>query len=155
VDSADLWTARDMSGAYAELEHPADLFLEIRARNLPELFENALFAFYDQVADLRGMAADRELLIEASGPSVPETLRNLLTEVLYHFDTEGFVGAAATVNVESTDASGLRVVAHVFGHPADRAHNALLTEVKAITYHRLEATPEAGGGWRATVLLDV
>ena len=39
-----------MSGAYVELEHPADLFLEIRAPDLPTLFGNALYALYDQAS---------------------------------------------------------------------------------------------------------
>ena len=39
---------------YEELDHPADLFLEITGQDLPTLFENALFALYDQVAELEG-----------------------------------------------------------------------------------------------------
>jgi len=169
------WASREMSGAYVELEHPADIFLEIRAPDLPELFDNALYAFYDHVVELSSITPHRELLLEVWAPSAAEALRSLLAEALYHFETEGFVGAAAAIEVDQAappdrrmpgghgdqvDAGdpefpGMRVKARVLGEKADRVHHTLLAEVKAVTYHRLEVSREDDGGWRATVLLDV
>ena len=174
MDGVEPWTSREMSGAYVELEHPADLFLEIRAADLPELFENGLYALYDHVVELSGITPHRELLLEVWAPSAAEALRSLLTEALYHFETEGFVGAAAAIEVapappdrrtsngrgDAVDAGepaspGMRVKARVFGEKADRAHHTFLAEVKAVTYHRLEVSGDDERGWRATVLLDV
>ena len=49
----------------------------------------------------------------------------------------------------------VQVTAHLHGETIDKRRHTLLTEVKAVTYHRLtvDRTPE--GGWRATVLFDV
>lgn len=184
------WVARDMSGAYVELEHPADVFLEIRGPSLEELFENGLYAFYDHAADLRGVSSGQEMRLEISGASPAEALRGLLAEALYRFETDGFVGAAAEVEIHSatpqppgtspgvwsgaalgasSDAprppgappgavqtsSAVRVAAKVFGERVERTRHTLLAEVKAVTYHRLEAWAEPGNGWKATVLLDV
>jgi SHS2 domain-containing protein len=175
MECIEPWTNREMSGAYRELEHPADIFLEIRARDLPELFENALYAFYDHAVELSGISARRELLLEVWAPSNAEALRELLAEALFHLETQGFIGAAAAVEVdqaappdrristrrgEAAEAGrplslGTRVKARLIGEKADDTNRTFLAEIKAVTYHRLEATRADDGAWKATVLLDV
>lgn len=164
-----------MSGAYVELEHPADLFLEIRAPDLPALFGNALYALYDHVVELTAVTPRQEMLLDVWAPSAAEALRRLLAEALYHFDAEDFVGAAAGIEVDpaappdrgkpgdsgdtavaaDTAAVGMRVKARVFGEKADKSRHTFLSEVKAVTYHRLQVWHGDVGGWRATVLFDL
>ncbi len=149
-----LWNRRDMDGAYVELDHPADVWLEVRADTLPTLFEHALYAFYRQVVDLDGVRPTREVRLEADGESVEDCLRALLTEALFLLETEGFLAAGAHVCTCDAEGPRMRVTVHLWGETADRARHSLLAEVKAVTYHRLtvDSTP---AGWRATVLLDV
>jgi SHS2 domain-containing protein len=146
---------RKRTGVYAELEHPADLFLEIWGRDLPELFENALFALYDQLAELEGFETRRKETITVQAPNPADALRALLSEALYRFATDGFVAARAEIGVQTTVAGQVQVQAQLHGETIDKRRHTLLTEVKAVTYHQLavEAAPE--GGWRATVLFDV
>jgi SHS2 domain-containing protein len=155
------WDAERRAAAYTELEHPSDLFLEIYGRDLPELFENALFAFYDQVAHIAGFEARRELTLSVREPGLDEALRALLSEALYRFDTEGFVAVGGEVIVEGPEAGppgampgDWRLLARLWGDNADRERHELLHEIKAATYHRLGVTA-VDGGWKATVLFDV
>ncbi len=99
------WAARDRAEVYAELDHPADLFLEITGSDLPTLFENALFALYDQVAVLAGFEARRELTITVREAAPPDALRALLAEALFRFETEGFVAVGAEVSVDDARAA--------------------------------------------------
>jgi len=149
------WDPGARGEAYAELEHPADLFVEVWGGDLPALFENALFALYDQMAELEGFGSERAETIEVSGQNPEEALRSLLSEGLYRFAAEGFVAARAELDVSTAPDGAVRVTAHLHGETIDKRRHTLLTEVKAVTYHRLavERTPE--GGWRATVLFDV
>ena len=166
------WAARDRAKVYVELDHPADLFLEITGDNLPTLFENALFALYDQVAVLAGFEDRRELTITVREAAPPDALRALLAEALFRFETEGFVAVGAEVSVgtlarpadgEETGQAGgaggapegLQLTARLWGENADKRRHTLSTEVKAVTYHRLEVAQTPGGEWRATVLFDV
>jgi SHS2 domain-containing protein len=166
------WASRDRVGAYQELEHPADLLLQITGRDLATLFENALFAFYDQVAELGGFRADREVVITVWGASPSDGLRELLSEALFRFETERFVAVGAQVTIESTTfpegtgpaegesgagpgADGVTAVARLWGENATRDSRALGTEIKAVTYHRLALERTPGGAYRATVLFDV
>ena len=171
------WDPGRRAHAYSELEHPSDLFLEIHGRDLQELVENSLFAFYDQVAQIEGFGTRRELTLSVREPGLDEALRSLLSEALYRYDTEGFVAAGGEVTVEGsphgeaarpgeagTDeartgtagpaAQEWSLLARLWGDNADREHHTLLREVKAITYHRL-AVSRSGDGWKATVLLDI
>jgi SHS2 domain-containing protein len=95
------WDPAGRASAYTELEHPADLFLEIRGGDPAELLEHALFAFYDQIADIEGFEARRELTLRVRAARLDEALRSLLSEALYLFDTEGFVAAGGEVTIES------------------------------------------------------
>jgi SHS2 domain-containing protein len=153
------WDLRRRADAYTELEHPSDLFVEVRGRDLPGLLQNALFAFYDQVAQLEDLEARRELTLSVREPGLDEALRALLSEALYHFDTEGFVAVGGQVEVrtapgaETGAGAGWYVLARLRGQTAVR-RGLLLREIKAVTYHRLQVLHDEGG-WRATVLLDV
>jgi SHS2 domain-containing protein len=163
------WGLLDMSGAYRQLEHPADIFLEIEGRDLGQLLGNALYAFYSQIAEVERVEPRELVVIEVAPIRVDEMVRAVLAEALYRFDTEGFVGAAVTVRVCEEDGAdagptrprtpdgdqGLRVRAEIWGERLHRPTDLLLTEVKAVTYHRLQARRRPEGVWRATVILDV
>jgi SHS2 domain-containing protein len=150
------WDLGRRASAYTELEHPSDLFLEIRGEHPRELLENALFAFYDQIAELDGFEPRLEVTLDARGEGLDDALRALLSEALFRADTEGFVAAGGRVAIDEDDDSPgpWRVSARLWGENADRARHSLLREVKAVTYHRL-AVSHSGNGWSATVLLDL
>jgi SHS2 domain-containing protein len=149
------WRPKDRAAAYRELEHPADLFLEIRGHDLPELVEHALFALYDEIADLERFETRGELTLRVSESELDEALRSLLSEALYYIDTRGFVATAAEIQIEQAAPVGWTLVARLWGEHADRERHPLLTEIKAVTYHQLRVEQVLGGSWRATVLLDV
>lgn len=146
-----------MSAAYLELEHPADLLLEIHGRSLEDLFENALFAFYSQVADPTEIPPLEPATFAVLERSPDEALRAVLAEALYRFDTEGYVAGAASVKaVTDADLPELvRVTASLCGTRPPRRPGDLLTEIKAVTYHQLTVKEVAPDTWRATVLFDV
>ena len=165
------WASWRREGVYEELEHPADLFLLISGSDLPGLFENALFALYDQMAVLSGFEARQEIVIDAKETSLAEALRALLVEALYRFAVGGFIAVGAEVDVDapttaedSSDIAGsgadaapadVRVSAQLWGETADKRRHTLLTEIKAVTFHRLSVARAPDGTWRATVLLDI
>lgn len=188
-----------MSAAVRELEHPADIFLEIRGRDPDELFENALYALYSQMVDLAAVGDNQGLVVRVQGSSLEDALRALLAEALYRFETQGFAAGKAKVKVrvkvsvpgdrtgassgtanagggptQGSDGAGpaagegvantvidastgrgrVKVTANLWGgRPVSR--DSVLTEVKAVTYHRLSVLRDPAGLWRATVLFDV
>ena len=155
VEEPRHWDPDSRDEVYSDLDHPADVFVEIWGEDLPELFENALFALYDQVAELQGFGTGREETITVMGPGAADALRSLLSEALYLFETEGFVAARAEVDVQTTSPDQVQVTARLDGETLDRERHTLLSEVKAVTYHQLAVERVPEGGWRASVLFDV
>jgi SHS2 domain-containing protein len=149
------WTTADRGRAYKELDHPADIFVEVYGRDLPSLFENALFALYDQLTQVEEFETTSKRQISVKSSSVPDALRALLSEALYLFGTQAFVATHAAVRVESAPGGETEVVADLKGDIHNRERHAVLSEVKAVTYHQLKAEQLPDGGWRATVLFDV
>jgi SHS2 domain-containing protein len=154
AETAERWHPEERDKVYTELDHPADIFLEVWGADLPTLFENALFALYDQLAELAGFEACHEETIMVSGATAAEALRALLSEALYRFESARFVAARAKVVVEEVG-STLEVSAELHGEKAHPTRHTLLSEVKGVTYHQLTAERAPEGGWRATVLFDV
>lgn len=153
------WTPTDRAAAYRVLDHPADLWLELFAADLPRLFDQGLVALYDNLVALPDVRETESRTVAAAGDSVADALRALLAEALFLFDTQGFLAAGATVTVEGgasvEEGVPTAVRAELYGEPLDRDRHELLAEVKAVTFHRLQAEALPDGGWRATVLLDV
>ncbi len=149
------WRSGAQPGVYAELDHPADVFLEIWGRDLPALFENALFALYDQMAELEGFETGLKKTITARAAGPAEALRALLSEALYRFETKGFVATRADLSVRTLAGGDVEAIAELHGENIDKSRHTLLTEVKAVTYHQLSVEVVPDEGWRATVLLDV
>ncbi|MCZ7664990.1 MAG: archease [Thermoleophilia bacterium] len=153
-----LWATRAMNEVYRELEHPADLWLEIRGDDPESLSEHALYALYASMVHLERVRPLEERTLQAQAGHLAGALRRLLAEALYLFDAEGYVAGAATVGLSAGEPGGPGAVAleaRVWGEVFDPCRHERLSEIKAVTYHQLSAGPATEGGWRATVLLDV
>jgi SHS2 domain-containing protein len=149
------WEPEDRKGAYADLNHPADVFLEVWGKGLSELFENALFALYDHLAELEDFETGRNETITVEEADPAAALRALLSEALYRFAAHKFVAIRAKIEVKTTATSQVRVEAHLSGETIDERRHTLIDEIKAVTYHQLSVEAQPEGGWRATVLFDV
>ena len=73
-----------------------------------------------------------------------------LSELLYLHDVENLL--FKEFKVVSVGEDGLKAIAK--GEPFQEGVHAIKTEVKAVTYHRLEVRKK-NGGWRAQVIFDL
>lgn len=131
-------------------EHTADLGLSVEAPDLPSLLAEAGRGLTTIIAgDLEQVrpATVREIRVE--GTDVAYLLFDWLNEVLFAFESERVLLREFDVRV---DERGLSATAR--GETYDPARHRLQHEVKAITYHGLEARRE-GGGWQARVIVDI
>ncbi|MBI4545484.1 MAG: archease [Gemmatimonadetes bacterium] len=133
------------------LDHTADVGLELRARDLPELFRRAaagmLLLLYGSVREVEqaGAAERREIVLEAE--DVASLLALWLRELLYLHDVHGLACQEAEFPV--LHERGLSARVH-----CTRPPGAPLRELKGVTYHGLRAE-RRGGEWRARVIFDV
>jgi SHS2 domain-containing protein len=143
-------------GRFRWAEHTGELELEIEAGSEEAVYAAAVHAVSELLEDAeragagsrrrgraRAAATSRDIAVEA--PDRARLLAELLGEVAFLAETEGFVPEA----IERLAVDGRRLEASVRGHRGDPPHL-----VKAVTYHRLAFDADADG-WRATVVLDV
>jgi SHS2 domain-containing protein len=132
------------------LDHTADIGLVIYGENLKALFGNAGEAFFRLITDLRKVRRRIERRINIGGESLDRLMVDWLSELLYLHDVENLLFKG--FKVESVGKDGLKAI--VKGEAFREGVHVIKTEVKAVTYHRIEVRQEKGG-WRAQVILDL
>jgi len=132
------------------LDHTADIGIIVYGENLKALFENAGKAFFHLITDLRKVRARIERKIIIKGESLDRLMVDWLSDLLYLHDVESLL--FKEFEVESVGKDGLKAIAK--GEPFQERVHAIKTEVKAVTYHRIEVRQEKGR-WRAQVIFDL
>ena len=105
-----------------------------------------------------------EEAISAEGEDLPDLLHAWLTEILFHavseakvydrFEVSRISPSSSGAPGSGTGGDGWRIEGTARGEAFDPARHALLTELKAVTYHDL-SVGEKNGRFEATALFDV
>jgi SHS2 domain-containing protein len=132
------------------LDHTADIGLVVYGENLKALFENAGEAFFRLITDLRKVRRRVERRINIGRESLDRLMVDWLSELLYLHDVENLLFQG--FKVESVGKDGLKAI--VKGEPFREGVHVIKTEVKAVTYHRIEVRQE-NGRWRAQIIFDL
>lgn len=134
---------------YRQVEHTADVKVEIYGRDLGELFSNACFCIFDVMLDSNRIRGQNSAPVSLESRELPELFMDWLRELLFHFSTRSFAVAGVAV----ADVDERHINATLFGEPFDLERHGLKVELKAPTYHQfsIEKSPD---GYRATVVFD-
>jgi len=132
------------------LDHTADIGLVVYGEDLKALFENAGKAFFHLITDLRKVRRRIERQIDIGGESLDRLMVDWLSQLLYLHDVENLLFKG--FKVESVGKDGLKAV--VKGEPFRDGIHVIKTEVKAVTYHRIEVG-QKNGHWRAQIIFDL
>lgn len=135
---------------YREIEHTADIGIEVEAENAPELFAAAAQALYGLLADPSGIRPKNEILVSTAGAGWEELLQAWLSELLAEFNLEGFVGNRC----EITRIEAGHVEGKIKGEKLDLKRHRFHTEIKGVTYHQLKVWQD-DDKWHARVIFDV
>jgi SHS2 domain-containing protein len=135
---------------YRVLPHTADAKIEGRAADVDTLFAEMARGLYSMVVvDPARLRSRNRKRVEIPASRLDDLLLDWLSELLFLFETERWLGCDFEIRV---DHHGLR--GSVGGESYDPKRHRLDHEVKAITYHGLEVTPD-DSGWRADVIVDI
>ena len=133
-----------------EIEHTADLGIEVTASDLPALFAAAGEALFALIVDPKTVEARDEIAVAATGNGAEDLLHAWLCELLAQFNVNGFVGKSCEIR-ELTEKG---VYGRIKGEKLDLTRHGFHTEIKGVTYHDFKAWEE-GGVWKARVIFDV
>ncbi len=135
---------------FREIDHTADLGIEVEGDTVQELFRRAGLALFSLMVSPEGVGAkeNREVSIEAEGWE--DLLHDWLSRLLYVFLLDGFIAQT----IEVTEITADRVQARLVGEKLDFDRHDFYTEIKAVTYHQLSVTCK-DGLWQARIIFDV
>jgi SHS2 domain-containing protein len=132
------------------VETTADVGLLVWGKTDGELFCNAAAGLFRVLATPRGVGSGSVRTVSVRGLDEPARLVAWLSDWLYLFDAEGFIGRTFMVDTMEGDI----VTGRGWGDSYDPGRHQLLSEVKGITYHGLEISRD-GPRIRARLVLDV
>lgn len=146
------------------LDHTADVGVEIRAPDLEGLLTGAVDGMTGLILGEERPGEENRRTVRVQGGDAALLLRNLLREVLYLHEAEGFAVARTTVSVDGQpeaappgvsrdEAAGYwTATAELYGGPDP---GPPVRELKGVTLHGLEARQTDEGGWFGRVIFDV
>ena len=135
---------------YEIIDHTADLGILIKGKDLPTLFHNACTALLDIMISGNSHEKPKSIKLNVTGTDLPDLMVRWLGEILYFFDGEGLIASSTTIYSVSNN----NLKASLFTVAFDPEIHKILTEIKAVTYHRIEVT-EKNGIWEARVIFDL
>ncbi len=141
-----------MKKKFRYLNHTADAKFQAFGRNLEEAFANAALATASLMWNPEKVGPNVSYPVAVEGRDLEQILVRFLEEIVYFFETKGFLlHSTEDLRVEKTpDGYRLRGVFRGDHHSAD---HALFGEVKAVTYNEIKV--ETGEGVTLQVVLDI
>lgn len=134
---------------YEQLDISGDVSLRIWGANLEELFTNAAEGLSELITDLSGIKETEIKEVVLSSERNEDLLVNWLNELIFLFDTYGFIGKRFEVSLKS-DTLKATISGGIFNVEINEGR--LL--VKAATYHRL-SLKKNNAQWEAVVVFDI
>jgi SHS2 domain-containing protein len=120
------------------LEHTADAYIAAYGKNLAQAFENAALAMFETMTDIKGVREIEENSLEVVAKDEQDLLFSWLEALLLKFEVESILYSRFEVNSIEKTPEGYVLKARMWGEPFNRKRHMSRTDVKAVTYHRME-----------------
>ena len=118
--------------------------------DLGELFANAAAGMYSLITDLDNVSPKKSIEIQASGNSLEGLLVAWLNELIFHFDTYGFIGR----DIHIQKLANTLIMSTLDGEDFDPERHGRGLLIKAATYHKLKIERKEDH-WEADVIFDI
>ena len=124
--------------AFEFLEHTADVYIAAYGSTLKEAFGNAALAMFEVMTDTKTVKTRFMDDLKAEGEDEGGLLYSWLECLLIKFDVDGNLYSKFNVEKIERGSGGYFLEGKAWGEPYDPERHPSRTEVKAITYHRME-----------------
>ncbi|MCX8021606.1 MAG: archease [Syntrophorhabdaceae bacterium] len=138
----------DINERYKIIDHEADVGFEVYGESLEGLYKNATEALFSLILE-RGTDVPSEKGKRIDLKDGETLLVSFLNELLYMWETEGFIPRELSLKVKENQVTG-----SIIGAIFDPTRDNIIREVKAVTYHTFSLTCE-NGIYRAKIIVDI
>jgi SHS2 domain-containing protein len=149
-----------MKKIFNELEHTADIAIEVYGKTLSELFQNALTAFYSILFALDDLSSlpkgQDEFQMKLKEDDLETLLHTFLSELNYLFTVKYTIlypVQELTIQSSKKDEITLELKARTVS-PVPQALKEQAMEIKAVTLHQLKVRQEANQ-FTAHIIFDI
>ncbi len=142
-------TGKKPDRGWTLLDHTADIRMEVRGKDLEELFTNAAHGLTRLVAEESEVEPESELELALEADTVEELLVDWLRELLFVNQTRGFILIRLKMAEVSRTVLKARVLGRIRGPDEEP-----LAEIKAVTYHGLSVQMD-DRGYSVRIVFDI
>ncbi len=142
--------ASQSASGYRQVDHTADLALELWAPSEEELLAVGARAIVEILTESADISADAKRIIEIDAVDAEDRLVQWLNEIIVAAVMDGFLATDAVIELGERGPGWLRAELH----GKESAGERLMTELKSATYHDLLVESHEEGA-RARVVIDV
>ena len=112
----------------------ADIGFKAYGKNLNEAFENAGLAIFNIISDTSNIDSTTEITFEITSEDEVSLLYDYLEELLFYHETEFMLFSKFHVEIDDN----LNLKAKIFGEGINWNKHERKTEIKAITFHKMD-----------------
>lgn len=125
------------------LTHTADAYIAAYGESLKEAFENAAYATFEVMTDVKKIEPKIEDAVEVDGHDEYALLYNWLEELIVRFEITGNLYSRFHITSIEEGIEGLKLKAKIWGEPFNSKRHPQKVGVKAVTYHQMEIEKKA------------
>jgi len=130
----------------------ADIGLKVLGGSLDEIFVNAALGYYSILNISREDSSQSEKIIALKAKERETLLIDMLNELIYIYETEGFIGENASAELHCPKQYILHM--HLKGYLCSMENENPDVLVKAATYSNL-TVKEMQDHWQANIIFDI
>ena len=139
---------------YKLTDHTADIGIRLSHKTLKGIFDDAAFALFDILCDIKNVRTGFERAISVEAVNDEELLNEFLSMLLREFTVENNLLTNVEVKEIKATPEGKTLSAVILGEPYDAQRHTIKTEIKAVTFHNL-SVKKTKEGYIAEVVFDV
>ena len=119
---------------YEYFEATADIGLKAYGNDMNKAFENAGLAIFNIISDTSLIIPERKIEFEVASEDDVSLLYDFLEELLFYHETEFMLFSRFDVEIDEK----FHLKALIYGEEIDWNRHERKTEIKAITFHKME-----------------
>ncbi len=131
-------------------DHTADIALEIKAKTLPQLFEEAGFGYLFLLIENQKCIPREFKTLKVEGENTEDLLVSFLSQLSFIFETKKKIPCS----FEAIRLKEKSLTAKVGLTPYHPKKHIIQHDIKAITYHQLNIE-KTKGGFQVTIIFDI
>lgn len=135
--------------SYRLIDVPGDVGVRVEGKTLNECFINSALALYSLITDINQVEEKEIREIEISEENLEDLLVSFLNELIFIFDTYGFIGCKVELEIKDKT-----LKAKVYGEKFNPQKHERKLLVKAATYHGLSLKKEKDC-WITEIIFDI